>query len=320
MSRFKVLSRRIARLAGRYLFAPGGQVGVAIAIALPTLVVGAGGAIDYGLASNARRELQGLADGAALAATRSFLLSNATPQSTGSFVQSYVSAQPAHIAPITAASTVSSNPSTVAVQLDADYSTVFLRMAGMPTIHVSTKAVAKLVGGSVPNCLIALDNTASSAVDIEKGGVSGSNCMLYSDSTAVNAFKVSGGAIVSAGAICSAGGEQHDAQSTVSPPPRLDCPNLQDPLANQPSPSVGVCTELQMNVQNQSTTLFPGVYCGGLQISGTSAVSLSPGLYVIKDGPLKVSNTASLQGADITFYLTGRNAVLDFDNKTIQST
>jgi hypothetical protein len=140
--------------------------------------------------------------------------------------------------------------------------------------------------------------------------------MLYSDSTAGNGFKVSGGATVTAGAICSAGGEQQDGQSTVSPPPRLDCPNLPDPLANQPPPSVGTCTELQMNVKNQSTTLLPGVYCGGLQISGTSTVTLSAGLYVIKNGPLKVSDTASLQGSDVSFYLTGQNAVLDFDNKT----
>jgi hypothetical protein len=71
-----------------------------------------------------------------------------------------------------------------------------------------------------------------------------------------------------------------------------------------------------MKVNNQSTTLLPGVYCGGLQITGTSTVSLSPGLYVIKDGQLKVGNTASIQGTDVSFYLTGRNAVLDFDNQT----
>jgi Flp pilus assembly protein TadG len=316
VSRFKVLTCRLARLACRYFLTAGGNVGVVVGIALPTLVVGGGGAIDYGLASSARRELQGLADGASLAATKSLLLSNSTPQSVASFVQSFVSAQPTHISPITVSSSVSSNPGTVAVQLDADYSTVFLRMAGMSTIHISTKAAAKLVGGSIPNCLIALDVSAGGAVNINKGGLVGSSCMLYSDSTATNGFKVSGGATVSAGAICSAGGEQHDNQSTVTPLPRLDCPNLADPLASQPSPNVGPCTELAMNVKNQSTTLLPGVYCSGLQVSGTSTVSLSPGLYVIKDGPLHVSNAASLQGSDVTFYLTGQNAIIDFDNQT----
>ena len=134
--------------------------------------------------------------------------------------------------------------------------------------------------------------------------------------TAAVAFTVSGGASVSAGGICSAGGEKHDAASAVSPPPRTDCPNLADPLAGLPAPTVAVCSETNLKLKDQTTTLSGGVYCGGLEIGGKSSVSLAPGLYVIKDGPLALKDSAALQGADVTFYLTGLNAVLDLENKT----
>jgi hypothetical protein len=71
-----------------------------------------------------------------------------------------------------------------------------------------------------------------------------------------------------------------------------------------------------MQVANQATTLIAGVYCDGLEISGNSAVTLAPGLYVVKDGPLHLKDRATLAGSGVTIFLTGNKAVLDIDPDT----
>ncbi len=51
------------------------------------------------------------------------------------------------------------------------------------------------------------------------------------------------------------------------------------------------------------------------QIKGTARQRLSRH-YIVKDGPLSISGTASLTGKDVGFYLTGSNAVLNFIGNT----
>jgi hypothetical protein len=59
-----------------------------------------------------------------------------------------------------------------------------------------------------------------------------------------------------------------------------------------------------------NTTLSPGVYCGGLSITGGIVVTINSGTYIIKDGPLNVSVTNDLTAIGVTFYLTGANATV----------
>ena len=58
------------------------------------------------------------------------------------------------------------------------------------------------------------------------------------------------------------------------------------------------------------------VYCNGLTIGGDAEVTLQPGVYVIKDGPLIVKDSAELYGKGVTFFLTGRDSVFDFQENT----
>jgi len=100
----------------------------------------------------------------------------------------------------------------------------------------------------------------------------------------------------------------------VEPKPLTDCPSFDDPLASRPAPKVGGCDHLAMIILNQNKTLNPGTYCGGLTILGNSKVKLNPGVYIINNGLLKVSGSASMTGENVGFYLSGLATLMFFDS------
>jgi hypothetical protein len=115
--------------------------------------------------------------------------------------------------------------------------------------------------------------------------------------------------------ICSAGGYSGPA-SGYTPAPGVDCPRLKDPLSDRPAPSVDACTATNEVISGGSATLTPGVCCGGLKITGGTFVTLRPGVYVLKDGPLTIDAASRLIANNAGFYLTGANTVLAIDDTT----
>jgi hypothetical protein len=122
-------------------------------------------------------------------------------------------------------------------------------------------------------------------------------------------------AVLTATLICTAGGKV-GGKINFTPDPLTDCPILPDPLAARPPPAVDGCSTINKVVSGQTVTLNPGTYCNGLQITGGAQVTLAPGVYVIKDGPLTVDAGSSFQGTNVGFYLTGDAATLLFANDT----
>ncbi|KQU20094.1 hypothetical protein ASG63_23255 [Methylobacterium sp. Leaf94] len=68
-----------------------------------------------------------------------------------------------------------------------------------------------------------------------------------------------------------------------------------------------------------TVTLQPGTYCGGLHITKKGQVTLKPGVYIMKDGPLVVDKGGSLTGVNTGFYFTGVRGGLLFDDKSVVS-
>jgi len=69
-------------------------------------------------------------------------------------------------------------------------------------------------------------------------------------------------------------------------------------------------------VIEENTTLKPGTYCGGITIRGNARVTLDAGVFVIKDGPLIVTDSASLTGDNASFFLTGKGSIFEFHPDT----
>jgi hypothetical protein len=86
-----------------------------------------------------------------------------------------------------------------------------------------------------------------------------------------------------------------------------------DPLRSRSTPGIGGCNHLAKIVIGAAETLQPGVYCGGLIITLNANVTLAPGIFIIKDGPLIVNYGASLSGTNVAIFLTGILSNLTFD-------
>ena len=77
-------------------------------------------------------------------------------------------------------------------------------------------------------------------------------------------------------------------------------------------PTVGTCTYTNKLVKNATAALTPGVYCGGLELKTHGVANLAPGLYIIKDGDLKIDSQSTLNApSGVTIYLTGNVSNLD---------
>lgn len=60
-------------------------------------------------------------------------------------------------------------------------------------------------------------------------------------------------------------------------------------------------------------TLDPGVYCGGISLTGSGTVTLGSGDYIIREGALDVGANIAFDGSSgVGFYLQGTGSVVDF--------
>jgi hypothetical protein len=80
-------------------------------------------------------------------------------------------------------------------------------------------------------------------------------------------------------------------------------PQIPDPLANLPEPDPSTMTvqsKKGMSI-NKDVTLNPGVYIGGMHITG-GTVTLNPGIYYLQGGGLQIDGSGSLLGVGVMIY------------------
>lgn len=284
-------------------------------LAAPMLLGGVGASVDYARYVASRSSIQSIADGAALAGVQSLRISTTTSAAVSQIVSSYVAGQTPAGAPAIAATATVGTGNTVQVQLQQAIPTVTGRFVGMRTMNLAASAKARLSGGSLPNCMIALEAASPSALSFEEANLSAAGCQIYSNSAARDGLRAADRAKISAGAVCSHGGVKNDGTATINPIASTDCPTLADPLAARAQPTVGGCLFNNIKISFGMMALVPGVYCGGIQVTGGASVSLLPGVYIIKNGPFNIKANSSLSGTDVTIFLTGSNATVEVENK-----
>jgi hypothetical protein len=198
------------------------------------------------------------------------------------------------------------NDRAVEVLLERDLRRYFTRLFMEEPVKVSVRAVAAYENEQQA-CVLALDTWANDAVIfIGNPTATFSSCVVMSNSLADDSITIAGSADVTAPCIVSAGGTSVTADLTLTScsAPMEEMPQAQDPYEDLPEPSQsGPCTSVPNGNPNDPKTLTPGVYCGGMSLSGT--VTLTPGVYVIDGGEFRINANAEVTGVGVTFFLTG---------------
>lgn len=290
-----------------------GNIALTAALSLPALITAGAVALEMSQATTYQAKLQGMADSAAIAAAREMRLGNATNDTIVTVARNRVSASAAGLNIIYAfAGEVSPDKRSITVKLSADVPAALGAAIGLVAPSVTATAVARVMGGA-PVCAVALNTTDSAALSLEKlGKMDARRCAVYSNSKHQSGLQVRDSAQLTSAFTCSSGGFS-GGSTAFSPSPDTDCPVFPDPLASRPPPQVDSCDPARTNldISGMSVYLTPGTYCGGIRILKGTAVTMQPGVYVIKDGPLEIGKGSSLAGVDVGIYFTGSNAGLD---------
>jgi Flp pilus assembly protein TadG len=291
-----------------------GGVALPFAMAVGGLAVGSSVVVDYSNASTQRTRLQGIADASALAAVREFRLGNASSSIIVQAAQNHANAALATGKEgVVIAPTVNLTNKTVTVRLTTSVPSFFSGITGRPGTEISTTATAKMVGGA-PVCVVGLDQNATSTIEMDKSArLAAPECAVYSNSKKPNGLIAKNNAVIKAAFICSAGGKSSPGPGSFLPEPKTDCPVIPDPLAQRKHPVASSCVATAMVVKGSMLNLSPGTYCGGLTLTSGARVTLSPGVYIFKDGPFVVTGGATLEGVNVGLHFTGNGATMKFD-------
>jgi len=295
-----------------------GHMAMMTGILAPMLIGVAGGAIDVNAFINHKTDLQGIADAASLGAAKEAALNGWSTSAAIAVVNGYLEAHKRSGAEGTVAAKVEVDPTKkqVTVTLEQDHHPYFVvgYFVGSPQIRVSSAAQTN---NNTNICVIGLEKADTATVSLEtNAAISAPKCSVYSNSASTSGLSSTGNANLIAQLACSAGGYAGMSKNYNFQTPLTDCPEVIDPLAARPPPTVGPCRETDAAYQHYVGNLQPGVYCGGLRITASSQVTLKPGVYIIKDGPLEIESSSVVEGKGVGFYFTGKNASFVFGSSS----
>jgi len=287
-----------------------GQILIVVALLLTILIGFVGLAAEGGLYLDVKRRMQTAADAAAVAGAQEIARKSSTTTiasaaladaSRNGFADGVAGVTVTVSAPPVTGSH-SGSPKFVEVVVQKPCPTGILRALGFDTVTVRARAVGGM--GFSANCIYCLDPSVYQAFWATGGAVvSVSRCGITVNSTSALAFVVSTNSSVTAASIDVTGGYSG---STMTPQPTTGVPPVADPLADRPPPTFSAtCGYTNLRINSGTVSLYPGVYCGGIKISGqsTSVVS-NPGSYIRLGGGLSACANTTLSGSGVTFYDT----------------
>jgi len=185
------------------------------------------------------------------------------------------------------------------------------------TAAVTVKARAVAIGSPVAADvgILVLDPTGRASFNAQGGGVTTVNgTPIIVNSTNDAAAVAGGGGSVTADKFVIAGNYSTSGNGSFTGPMFTGKPGMPDPLADLPVPDPNSMTVQQNNkLQFTSGTqnLQPGVYRGGINVSGTGSLSLAPGIYYMDRGGFSFSGQGSLNGSGVMIYTNPGNGNSD---------
>lgn len=313
-----------------------GAVALMFALMLPVLfgIIGLG--MEVGIWFKERRELQTIADAAAVSAaiensygaTSAAVLSAATTEATANGFDpttdtiTYVGT-PTSGAFVGDAGYVEVN---VSRQLDTILSQVFYSLSPSTV----ARAVASTVGDK-DACVLALDPSAQNAINLSGGAnVTMSGCGVVANSDhSTSAINVGNNTSLTVDCLWSAGeiSGANNVTTTQCAAPVSNASAATDPytaidvpadIGTLPCVSGTAMSGAQMNISSD-VTLSEGRFCKGMKITN-GTVTLNPGTYIMDSGDFEMTG-GNLTGSNVTIILTSStNPVSNTGNMSLTGT
>lgn len=314
---------RIFGLIKRFGAAQCGNFALIAALCSPLLLVGVAGGVDLTSYRNHKGALQNAADGAALAAVREAGLRGWDKKIAQSIAESYVRANilnGTNDSVLFKINTdVNEKQNLVKVTIEQDHYPYFSeKVLPSPQIKVSAMAAS---AGQANVCIVARSTSDKEAIKLDgNGSIRAIDCAAYSNSTDTKGVTAKKDAFLSTSLSCSAGGYSGSTKN-FNPMPLTDCPHFNDPLADRAklldsTYSQTICHNKDLKLKGVKQILYPGTYCGDLEITDGSIAVLRPGVYVIVDGKLKVDKKSALIGKKVGFVFKGEKAKLELKHES----
>src|ERR1043166_1399611 len=182
-----------------------GGVAPLLALGAVPLMVAVGAGIDYSRANSARAAMQGGLDATALIMAKQGGGDHAANQATTYFAANFSRPEVYNIS-VTSSATPVSGGSSFALSAAGSINTVFLRIAGIPTLNLSVHSSAVVLADGL-GCVLSLDKYASGATTGQgTTTVNLNGCSLYDNSNNDTALTVGGSARISALSVGVVGG------------------------------------------------------------------------------------------------------------------
>ena len=301
--------------------AEAGQVLIIVAVMLPVLIGFMGLVIDLGSLYHHKRRMQTAADAGALAGAherlrgRTVEIENSALEEAGDNDFSHgIDGVDVTVSHPPVSGYYINDPIFVEVIIRQSAPTHFMRIFGWQEVPIDSRAVAGAAASS-KNCVYVLDPGIPGALQGDSNSVLNATCGVSVNSNSPTAMSLNSSANVTAGEVAITGDYELTSSASVSPTPTTGVTASADPLAymndplqTTPPPIGGRVPERTNYVRDSGThVLFPGTYCGGIELNNDARGILSPGFYVLLGGGLRLTSSASIvsiEAAGVTFYNT----------------
>lgn len=285
--------------------------------ALVAMVGGAGLATDTIQWTLWKRQLQRMADSAALAGALANANGNSATTNAQAEINRYnlltLSGTPLIETP-PSAGPYSGNNKAVRVSLATSnalpFSSIF--MANTPTIAAEATAAAVSFGTF---CVVSLETTSATGITFQGSSTADLGCGIATNSQGTQAVSAGGSSSITASPVAAVGGIPTSSNYTAGTVFNSYTIAQPDPYASLPAASTlatGCSGPLNVNPNNtRNVNNSSGVACyRGMDLKGT--VNFAPGVYVIDGstgGTLNIGSQAVINGTGVTFILTTSDGV-----------
>jgi hypothetical protein len=298
-----------------------GTVAVMVAVSLTAILAVLAIALDGGALLADRRHAQAAADAAALAAAcdlyDNYWTNSGTDPNGTAALSALTTAKANGYADdgVTSVVTVNIPPKSgdyvgmtgyVEVIVQSYDPRSFSNIFASGPMPVQARAVALGAPVAADVGILVLDPTGKGALSTNgTGGSTVTGTPVVVDSNDPSAAIAGGGGTLTAQEFDITGGYSTTGGGQFSGPIHTGRRPMADPLADLPPPDkTQMITQSSKKMQytQGSTTLSPGVYTGGISVSGTGSLTLLPGVYYMDGGGFTFSGQGNLLGNGVMIY------------------